>query len=101
MPVSETANGSQAPGSRSTVRVRVPWSVNLAALESRLTSVWRSFVRSACMLPMSCGLRNVLRNTTNRLAELFGRPARTGQHDDEVTALGLVVSYPLPKPRDE
>src|SRR3954451_381642 len=53
MPVSETANVSQSSGSRCTDSVIVPWSVNLAALESRLNSACRTFVRSARMLPRS------------------------------------------------
>jgi len=35
----------------------------------------------------------------NTTTELFGSQARTGMHDDEVAALGLVVSYPPPPAR--
>ena len=38
-----------------TVRLMVPWSVNLAAFESRLNSACRTFVWSACMVPRSSG----------------------------------------------
>src|SRR5262249_35744238 len=39
MPVSETANVIQSSGSRCTIRLMAPWSVNLAAFDSRLNSV--------------------------------------------------------------
>ena len=56
MPVSETANVSQSSGlALRRVRLIVPWSVNLAAFESRLNSVWRTLVWSACIAPRSSG----------------------------------------------
>src|SRR4029079_18027404 len=53
MPVSETAKEMQSACARVTVNLIVPWSVNLAALDSRLNSVWRTLVWSACIDPRS------------------------------------------------
>ena len=36
----------------------VPWSVNLAALESRLNSAWRTLVWSACIVAEVVGARD-------------------------------------------
>src|SRR5690349_22735643 len=56
MPVSATRNvtisgAPLSPAARVTERVMVPFSVNLAALERRLRSIWRTLVRSACIAP--------------------------------------------------
>lgn len=48
-----TVPPSTAP--RRTSKRMVPWSVNLAALLSRLKRIWRTFVRSARMTPRSGG----------------------------------------------
>ena len=53
IPVSDTRNATAPSGSRATASVTVPFSVNLAALLSRFSSIWRTRVTSECMLPRS------------------------------------------------
>ena len=55
MPVSATAKVSQPSRLRLTVRVIVPWSVNVAAFESMLKRAWRSLVWSVCIVPTLSG----------------------------------------------
>ena len=42
--------------------------------------------------------RNFIKRGLNAISEVLGAPARTGVHDDEVTALGLCTSYPVGSP---
>jgi hypothetical protein len=56
MPVSRTANNTQSPSrsvSRRALSEMVPFSVNFAALLSRLNRHCRSFTASECIVPRS------------------------------------------------
>jgi hypothetical protein len=42
--------------------------------------------------------RSYIKRGLNQVSEMLGAPARVGQHDDEVVAIGLVTSYPVGPP---